>query len=73
MSLGEVLLTAGIAVLVIPPSKWPIAAFHLFKLYNRIKQYQQIAFDYWQTLANQHQLQLNQKKAQAADTPHEPS
>ncbi len=68
MSMGELLLTLVVALLVFGPKKLPMVANHLGKLFGRIHHYKRQLTDIWQQQLNEHQLQENIKKAHKADT-----
>lgn len=67
MSLGELLLTTLIALLVFGPERLPTLARHLGKLFKHVNHYKQIAQQFLESQKNQLQLDENIKKAQTAD------
>jgi Sec-independent protein translocase protein TatA len=67
MSIAELLLTAGVAMLVIPPSKWPLLAHHLHQALRLWRNLQQKAHQFWQSQLAQYQLTENQAKAREQD------
>ena len=67
MSLGELLLTGLIALLVFGPDKLPMLARHAGKLVARMHSYKQHALALWQSQFEQQQLQENRRKADEAD------
>ena len=67
MSLGELLLTALVALLVFGPEHLPMLARHLGKVMRQVNHYKQLAQQFWDSHNNQLQLDENIKKAQAAD------
>ena len=68
MSMGELLLTLLVALLVFGPKQLPMVAYHLGKLFGRFNHYKHQMTDIWQQQLNEHQLQENIKKAEKADT-----
>lgn len=67
MSMGQVLLTLLIALLVFGPSKLPMLADHLGRLLSMLNNYKQQANKLWQAQLNEHHLQENKRKAVEAD------
>ncbi len=67
MSAGELLLTLLVALFVFGPSKLPMLAHHLGKLFAKLNYYKQKAAMFYQSQLNEQQLQENIKKAEQAD------
>ena len=67
MSVGELLLTLIVALVVFGPKKLPMVAHHLGQLTGRLNGYKQQVQTLWQQELNEQQLQENIKKAQKAD------
>jgi sec-independent protein translocase protein TatB len=67
MSMGELLLTVLVALVVFGPNKLPMLAFHLGKWIQWFERHKQQALALWQSQLQQHQLQDNEKKAEEAD------
>ena len=67
MSVGELLLTALIALVVFGPDKLPMLARHLGKLAAQFQRYKHQAMLLWQAQLNQQQLQENMRKADKVD------
>jgi Sec-independent protein translocase protein TatA len=67
MSTAEVLLTVCVAIIVIPPSKWPLCAHHLQQGLRKWQQLQQQLHRFWQQQLLQHQLNENQARAVKMD------
>ena len=67
MSMGELLLTFIVALIVFGPKKLPMVAHHLGKLMVRFNAYKQQVTDLWQQHMKEQQLQENQRKAEKAD------
>lgn len=64
MSLGELLLTLLIALLVFGPERLPSVARHLGKLLGYANRYKQLALQWWEEQKKELQLQENIKKAE---------
>ena len=67
MSLGEILLTLMVALLVLGPKKLPLAAYHLGTLMKHLLILKQRMIVFWQKQIQEQQLQENIKKAEAAE------
>lgn len=67
MSLEQLLLTIGVALLVFNPKKLPLLAQHLGSLIRYINAFKQHSLDFWKKQEQQLQFQKNLEKAQHAD------
>lgn len=67
MSLGELLLTVLVALLVFGPEHLPMLARHIGKFMRQINHYKQMTQQFWDSQNTQLQLDENIKKAQAGD------
>lgn len=67
MSMGQLLLTMLVALLVFGPSKLPMLAQHLGQLMSKLNKYKQQAANLWQTQLNEQHLQENERRAFKAD------
>lgn len=67
MSMGELLLTTLIALLVFGPERLPTLARQLGILVKRANHYKQQALLFWEEQKQALQLQENMKKADEAD------
>jgi sec-independent protein translocase protein TatB len=67
MMSGEVLVIFVVAIIVFGPSKLPMLAEHLGKLFRQINILKQKASTFWQDQLNEQQLLENQRKAEKAD------
>ena len=68
MSMGELLITLIVALVVFGPKKLPMLAQHLGLLLGRFNHYKQQTATFWQQQLKEQQLQENIRKAQKADT-----
>ena len=71
MSLGELLVTLLVALLVFGPKQLPMVAYHLGKCWRRINEYKQQLATLWHAQWKEHQLQENTRKAKEADASYE--
>ena len=67
MSLGELLLTALVALFIFGPERLPSLARNLGKVFQKCNSYKLQLLEFWQEQKNIGQLDENIKKAQEAD------
>lgn len=67
MSMGELLLTFFVALLVFGPQRLPLLAKHLAAFFNSIHRLKQQAAEFWQAQLQEQQLLENHQKARQAD------
>lgn len=68
---GELLVIFVVAIIVFGPSKLPMLAEHLGKLFRQITVLKQKASAFWHDQLNEQQLLENQRKAEKADASYE--
>ncbi|GGI84968.1 Sec-independent protein translocase subunit TatA/TatB [Legionella impletisoli] len=68
MSIAELFLILVVALLAFSPSKLPMLAHHLARLYKFVSRLQHQFSQLIQSQLNEHQLHENMKKADKADS-----
>lgn len=67
MSIGELLLTAGVAALVFSPKKIPMLATHIAIMIRKLNELKIDATALWEQQGRNLQLAENERKAKEAD------
>ena len=67
MSMGELLLTALVALIVIKPKHLPMFVHVISKIIKHIQQFKMLLQNKWNELELESQLKINEEKAKAAD------
>jgi Sec-independent protein translocase protein TatA len=68
--ISELFVIAGIALVMIPPKKWPALIHHLHQALRFLEAIQQKARHFWCTQLAHYELQHNQEKAAKAKRRH---
>lgn len=63
----ELLLTVCVAIAVFGPTKLPMLARHLGKLFRQLSIYKAQAINFWQAQLNEQQLKNNLDRAEKAE------
>ena len=67
MNSSELIVILIVAIIVFGPSKLPMLAIHLGKLFREVNRLKEHFSTFWQTQLNEQQLRENEKKAEKAD------
>jgi len=67
MSTGELIVTACVIIIVIPPSKWPTLAHHVNQGLRLLQKLREQAIQFWQAQLALYQLAENEARAKPVD------
>lgn len=65
--MSELIIILVVALLVLPPSKWPMLLFHLAKLIRWVNQTKENLFEICKTQIQQYELEQHEQRARKAD------
>lgn len=65
--MSELIVILVVALLVLPPSKWPMLLFHLAKLIRWVNQTKANLLEICKTQIQQYELEQHEQRAQKAD------